>query len=66
MDDFEQIYELYASKAGATFTAFGLDPESEEYEIAYTQMLQYLNGDRLDPVTHESIGIESGEGVIDA
>jgi hypothetical protein len=61
-DEFQEILELYISQFGHTFTVFGLTPEKPEFEIAYTEMLQCLNGDRTEPVTDESIG-KQGEGV---
>ena len=60
--EFQEILEIYLSKFGHTFTVFGLFPETPEYEIAYTEMLQCLNGDRTEPVTDQSIG-KQGEGV---
>lgn len=65
IDEFQEIFELYSSEFGHTFTAFGLTPEKLEYEIAYTEMLQCLSGERVEPVTDESIG-KQGEGIMDA
>ncbi len=61
--EFIELLEIYISKFGHTFTIVGLSPKTPEYEIAYTEMLQCLNGDRVEPVTDQSIG-RQGEGVL--
>lgn len=62
LKEFNDIYELYAQQFGHTFTTIAMLPSMDTFEIAYTQMLLCLNGDRTVPVTQESIG-QTGEGV---